>query len=178
MSQAFNPVPYITPQVTSDQLQQKRRRLFRRLTVIAIFCVLLLSIAVFVLYRLALLVGLAEHPFHQKAASQAVAQIVNGTLKPAPNGVVTLPPALASASLDGKAYVTVDSTGVTWVLFQTWRGKGANLRGYVYHSNTAPSPPPATVKILGPAITVTQLIDYNVESQEGPNWYRVSWDLD
>jgi len=59
-----------------------------------------------------------------------------GKLKPDSHGVVALPPDLAAASIDGRAFATTNQTAV-WLLLRTWQGKGANLTGYLYAPGAA-----------------------------------------
>jgi hypothetical protein len=122
-----------------------------------------------------------ETSFRQSSAGVVTAQVLNNTLVPNTAGVVKLPGTLASNSCDGKVYVTVDSTGTTWVLFPTWRGKGRNIQGYLYRSTPSIGPPPAQITVIGPDIgapTWSSSWQYTVESQLTPNWYRISFDLD
>ncbi len=56
--------------------------------------------------------------------------VANRKLKPDSAGVVTLPTNLASATSDGKIYVTRRGK-LLLVLFSIWRGKGSNLKGYL-----------------------------------------------
>jgi hypothetical protein len=117
--------------------------------------------------------------FDKVAALPAVTQIMNGSLKPDANGVVKLPPALGKLSLYDEAYVTTDASGVVWVLFRTWQGKGTNLHGFVHRSTPAAGPVPASIAVLGPTPTdpPTEKVDYVVDQQIDPNWYEVRFDL-
>jgi hypothetical protein len=94
-----------------------------------------------------------------------------GKLAPDPSGVIQLPPDLASASLGGKAFVTTNQTG-RWLLLRTWRGKGANLTGYLYA-------PGAALK-LGTAVSLTTdaagvmvSAECTVQKAVGGSWYTV-----
>jgi hypothetical protein len=114
-----------------------------------------------------------ETSFRQSSAGAVTAQVLNKTLVPDAAGVVKLPAPLAFNSCDGKVYVTVDhTTGTTWILFPTWRGKGANLRGYLYRSTPSTGPPPAQISVAGPNVagpTWSAPCLYTVESQLTPN---------
>ena len=178
MTQFSDPLEYVTPETGREGRRLKRRRIFTWLGIIAGFALALLIGAVVLLRLFLVHVGLVEHSFDQKLADQVVTQVANGTLKAAPGGVITLPPALAPASLYGQAYVTIDPAGQTWILFRTWQGKGSNLYGYLYHSTPATGLVPANVSVIGPSVTTTGMIQYDVVEQDGPNWYRVKWDLD
>ena len=108
---------------------------------------------------------------------------MNGSLKPDANGVVKLPPALGKLSLYDEVYVTTDASGIVWVLFRTWQGKGTNLHGYMHRSTSATGPVPASIAVLGPTIPMdltgpsTEKVDYVVDQQIDPNWYEVHFDL-
>jgi len=120
-----------------------------------------------------------ETAFDMQAANLVATQVANGTFKPDANGRVTLTGALAHLSSYGQIYVTRNSSGTVWILFQTAEGKGTNLRGYLYCSAPAVGAVPTTINVLGPQIgsPPTALIDYSVDHQIDPNWYQVHFDL-
>jgi len=62
----------------------------------------------------------------------AFAALLAGRLHPDEAGVVELPARWASASIDGRMYVTRDSAGTTWALYVQERGIGAQFRGYAF----------------------------------------------
>lgn len=67
-----------------------------------------------------------------RVACRGIFQRVSGaTLAPSTTGEFKLPPAMAASTNDGKIYIT-RKNGLVMVLFVTWRGKGSNLRGYLY----------------------------------------------
>jgi hypothetical protein len=153
------------------------RRWVRLILILGGSLALIFVVAVCLLYWL--LFG--ETSFRQSSAGDVAAQILNKSLVPNAAGVVKLPPPLASNSCDGKVYVTVHPTGTTWILFPTWRGKGANLRGYLYRSTPSTGPPPAQISVTGPNVagpTWSASCQYTIESQLSPNWYRILFDLD
>jgi hypothetical protein len=88
-------------------------------------------------------------PFQRAALEQVVTQIEQGTFRPDGQGVVALPPQLASLSATGKAYVRRDTSGGMTVFFPAWVGRntllispldvsGDNwLEGYLYDSHPA-----------------------------------------
>ena len=120
-----------------------------------------------------------EKFFSERAAVPVTAAVLNGTLAPNSVGIVKLPASLASNSCDGRIYVTVDASGTTWILFPTWRGKGCNVRAYLYRSTPATGPPPATITVRGPDINNgSQQMNYQVDHKIDANWYYVVWDLD
>lgn len=67
---------------------------------------------------------------NQVQFGQIYSAVANRKLKPDSAGVVKLPVKLASATADGKVYVTRKGK-LLMVLFPTWRGKSSNLRGYL-----------------------------------------------
>jgi hypothetical protein len=77
--------------------------------------------------------------FRAREIDNAANLILAGTLKPDPTGMVTLPPGLASATADGKAYVTSPRGGTTTVIvFKVFIGKGSNFVGYIHSATTLP----------------------------------------
>ena len=107
----------------------------------------------------------------------AAAQIAKGVLTANAQGVVALPASLSSATVDGRAYVTTKAGGRRWILFRTWRGKAANLRGYLYTAGDAPA--------IGSDVSVTTDIagviapaEVTVDSALGNSWYKGSRSMD
>lgn len=74
--------------------------------------------------------GISYGKPNQVQFSQIYSAVANRKLKPNSAGVVNLPTTLATATADGKVYVTRKGK-LLMVLFPTWRGKGSNLRGYL-----------------------------------------------
>jgi hypothetical protein len=172
---ANEPLPYATPNSSAEQRRHNRRRILLWLAVTLTAGIALLFGCFVMLLRS---VGRNEAWFDQQLASKAVTQILNGTLKPDANGIVKLPSALASTGLNGKVYVTTDAAGTTFILFEEVEGRGMNLVGELYHSNTGPTPLPATIKVLGPdplGPTPSHMYDYNINKQNGTNWYDIAW---
>ena len=103
---------------------------------------------------------------------QAFAQAFqSGKLKPDARGVIQLPSDLAHLSLGGQAFVTTNRTA-TWLLLRTWRGKGANLTGYLY----APGPAlklGTDVSLTTDAAGVILSAECTVEKALGSSWYTV-----
>ena len=166
---------------SSPARRDTRRLISIALIGIAIF-VILLTIGV---YHGLIAAGIIEQHFDKVHATAAVANINAGTLTALPNGIVVLPAALSSASCDGKAYVTIDSSGGKWILFPRLRGKGANLSGYVYHAAPSPIAPPTTLPLRGPVPPppgasgpATATNNFTVDGQIDRNWFHVVWNLD
>jgi len=106
------------------------------------------------------------------AVRERVAQVFQaGKLKPDFRGVVVLPPDLAAASIDGRAFVTTNQTAA-WLLLRTWQGKRANLTGYLFA-------PGAALKV-GTEVSLTTdgagvivSAESMVEKALGGGWYIV-----
>jgi hypothetical protein len=132
-------------------------------------------------------VGLAPIPFNVRAGDQIVQSIAAGSLVPDAAGVVTLPRTYAAATVDGRAYVTVDpGSGTRWILLRLWQGKGCNMTAMVHCSAPAAGSTPATIHVLVPTLpngpgspkVPTGELDLNVARQATPNWYEAYWNLD
>jgi hypothetical protein len=94
-----------------------------------------------------------------------------GRLKPDSRGVVALPPELAAASIDGRAFVTTNQTAA-WLLLRTWQGKGANLTGYLYAPG-APLKMGTEVSLTTDSAGVIVSAESMVEKALGGAWYIV-----
>jgi hypothetical protein len=88
-----------------------------------------------------------------------------------------LPSDLREASVDGEIYVSRPSTNQLLVVFNTWRGKGSNMEGYLYAAK-----PLSTAEIskdyYGHSVVVIGPMELVLEKQLEPSWYRVSYKLD
>lgn len=98
------------------------------------------------------------------------------------DGMVELPDALAGITVDGFMYVTKTTLDELF-LFVTWRGKGSNLRGYLYQASQGHISSEAlmgTIEVLGPTIWDPGYgkIDIDIEGALGSGWYQVKRDLD
>lgn len=107
----------------------------------------------------------------------AATEVDRGVLTPDARGVVTLPAGLTGATFDGRAYVTARPGGKRWVLFRTWGGKAANLRGYLYTAgdNAAIGSQLSVTTDMAGIIAPAQV---TVESSLGNSWYYVSRSMD
>ena len=107
------------------------------------------------------------------AAREKIAQdLQTGKLKPDAQGVVRLPPDSANASIGGRAFITTNRTGSSWVLLRTWRGKGANLEGYLY----APGQPlkvGSEVDVTTDAGGVIVTAEVTIKRAREASWYAV-----
>jgi hypothetical protein len=119
-------------------------------------------------------------PFKKAEFEQVVAQYLAGTLGDV-NGVVKLPASLASTTSGGVVYATRRPEWGAILLFVTWRGKGSNLRGYIYCDRFKSASPPKSLELVGPVIPPTpegELVDVAVGEAVGNGWYRTSRDVD
>jgi len=158
-----------------------RKFIYIAATTGAIILLSVVMIGLIGVFVIAPALGLSEISFDQKAATALCGQVVAGALKPDANGIIKLPAIASGLSLRGEAYSRTDASGTTWVLFRTWQGKGANLRGYLYRSTAASSPVPSSILVLVPIPQIsppTMEMDLPVDKQLAPYWYRVSFDLD
>ena len=94
-----------------------------------------------------------------------------GKLKPDSRGVIVLPSDLASASLDGRAFVTTNQMA-PWLLLRTWQGKGANMTGCLYAPG-APLKPGSEVTLTTDSAGLIVLAEATVEEAIGASWYIV-----
>ena len=88
-----------------------------------------------------------------------------------------LPPDLREASVGGEIYVSRPSTNQLLVVFKTWRGKGFNMEGYLYAAKPL-SAAEITKDYYGHSVVVIGPMEFVLEKQLDPNWYRVSYKLD
>ncbi len=130
--------------------------------------------------------SLSDPPMSTKPeeCERAIRECASGKLE-AVEGVVQLPGDLAGLTVDGRMYVTDDLRGRSY-MFITWRGKGSNLRGYVYrqtNGNGAIDPDSvSSVTVVGPIITeggeATGLIGVEIKRTALSGWYEVARYLD
>lgn len=114
---------------------------------------------------------------------KAVKLYVSGDLSDE-RGVVQLTEPLADATVDSRMYVTSGSKWGDLYLFITWRGKGSNLRGYVYcdSGESSLAIPDGTIKMIAPIIRgqgrQAGNVEVEIEKMSTPGWYKVSRSLD
>jgi hypothetical protein len=170
-------IPSAKPSVSRSAIRLLRVAL---VTVIALACLVAVGSAALFYYIFAVRDNIS---FDLKPSSAIAAQVVTGAMKPDAYGVVKLPASAGKLSLNGEIYATMDSSGITWVLFRTWQGKGSNLHGYLYRSTPATGPVPPTITVRGPTVQYsatdppTDSIDYSVDRQLNSNWYEVRFDM-
>jgi len=132
--------------------------------------------------------AVSELPFKQAEFGQVVDAHASGSLSDE-QGVITLPPSLASLVCSGRVYVTRNDSGGVAFLFVVWRGKGSNLHGYLYLRGTWPSIPTmvggsTTIAVIGPAVDGSSAsmdageIQIEIQKMRQENWYTASRDLD
>jgi hypothetical protein len=71
-----------------------------------------------------------------------------GAITPDADGVIVLPPSLAAASVDGKAYVTRESQQATWILFV----KNHQGQGYLFCTAPGHAGPKVSVGVNYPKV--------------------------
>src|SRR5436309_1275188 len=131
-----------------------------------------------------------EKAFDAVSFTHVAHEILSRKLKETADGIVVLPQEYTSATVDGKVYVTRKSGGLTLLLFTTWRGKGSNLRGYLFcsrplrtteiHKDSYNSKTDA-VEVKGPRpITPSPVGEVEVwlERRINSQWYYVAYGLD
>ncbi len=165
----------------------KRKWLKRVLLVILSLGTALLAAALIVFWPLLRILyeEIHEVRYDRRLCTQIVADIKTGKLVPNSSGVVQLPPDLAPATVDGRAYVTRRPAGKILVLFVAWQGKSANMRGYLYSSHPLTSRDLLkdyysrdNIVVASPCVGTVINVDLVVEKWLYPNWYRVYHDLE
>ena len=112
----------------------------------------------------------------------AIKAYIFGNIK-GENGVVQLPDDFARLTVDGCIYVTKNCPSGTLYLFITWKGKGSNLRGYLYRqkiNQNSSSVLKGRIKVLASTIWKPGYgkIDVDVEGMSRAGWYKVKRDWD
>ena len=114
---------------------------------------------------------------HEKLYLQVIERLKTGELKTGGAGDIQLPPELRSASVDGEVCVSQPSTNQMIVVFKTWRGKGANMEGFLY-SEKPLSEDEIGKDYYGSSVIPIAGIEIVLEHRITPNWYRVNYRLD
>jgi hypothetical protein len=101
--------------------------------------VLTISIACLAVYwscaRLLDMMWISERPSKSADFAPVVADLMTGRLRPDRRGIVVLPGRYSSLTRGGWAYYLRKPNGLVLILFPTWRARGADLKGYLYHNN-------------------------------------------
>lgn len=103
--------------------------------------------------------------------------------------MAVLPPEYSSVTTDGRAYVTRKSGKLVLLHFCTWRGKGSNLKGYLYCSRPLSatelhkdfySQKKDAIQVNGRRLSPTSVGEVGVwlERKINDQWYSVASDLD
>lgn len=122
-------------------------------------------------------------PFAAEEFGQIVASYDSGTLKEI-DGVVNLPPSAAPCTADGRVYITQHPSGGTLFLFVTWRGKGSNLRGYLFSRQWSQNPqttPRHGLEVNGPTVSSAarpQTLAVELRDTGAPGWCEASRTMD
>ena len=89
----------------------------------------------------------------------------------------SLPADLQKASIDGNIYIFRSSPGQLFVIFKTWRGKGYNMKGWLYAAVPLESRDMIN-DAYGKSVIELGPMDLAPEKPVDKNWYRVSFNLD
>jgi hypothetical protein len=116
-------------------------------------------------------------PTHRSDYETVIRKVLDGKLRADERGVLQLPPELASASQNGRIYISQKARGATLLVFSTWIGKGYNLRGFLYASQ------PLTGEDFYHDYDGNQVIEVGptelvVEEKLSENWYAVARSMD
>ena len=82
-----------------------------------------------------------------QAREEAFGALRDGSLLAGPDGVATLPPRWATASVDGKMYVTGARDRTMWGLFPADVSDGAKFKGWLYCNSANQAAPKAVVEL-------------------------------
>ena len=136
-------------------------------------------------------------PFQQTRFNAVAQEVQQGLLKPDAAGSVTLPPDLASATSNGKVYVTHTSNGPLLIYFPTWWGRNwmnhvINYKGWVYCSRPLTQADKTgiweaddAINLNAPSIDCYRQFPkkwpvawakWYCDSKINPNWYAVASD--
>lgn len=112
-------------------------------------------------------------PFDAQRCNRIAADVEQKTLVADADGVIVLPASLAPATKDGKVYLT-RREGATYLLLLTWRGRGTDMKGYLYTRALVTAPGTILIRVPRPRVrppTVDEEII--VSARVTPNWYSV-----
>jgi hypothetical protein len=122
--------------------------------------------------------GLYEVSSKPADFAPVVADLMSGRLRPDSHGNVVLPRRYSSLTRGGQANYLRKNNGLVLILFPTWRGKGPDLRGYLYHNK-----PLSKADILSrwgdrwavavPHRPVMPSNYVNIDREVGSHWYYV-----
>ena len=122
--------------------------------------------------------SLTDSAFDEKQCNKIVTQILNGQLKPGNRGRIVLPKQLASATRNGKVYVTNQASGNILILFLTWQGRHQDLGGYLYSAKSLDHLVNQELTIIGPCGGGASPVQVEIMKKRKKNWYYVSRRLD
>ena len=154
-------------------------RLFRDLSYLLLHIMRFLLTVVTVIFTLPF-VG-CDRSTSTATLTKTAADILAGKIATDENGVCKI--GLENNTVGNKAYVTVQPDGTKLVLFRTWQGKGANLRGFLFTDG-----PPLTVGSEIELLTFSPTgangeppvakSDVSIDAAVSKTCYRVSRSLD
>ncbi len=122
-----------------------------------------------------------ENRVSLESLDTTASQIFDGEITPGEHGLCELSESINV--IENEAYVTTKNDGTKLILFRTWRGKGSNLKGYLY-TNRNGLKVGSTIEILtfaplGPEGGIPiGTSDVHVDSSVTKTCYRVSYFLD
>lgn len=131
--------------------------------------------------------GLIELPFRKRQALRIVTDVKSGQLQANRDGVAVLPLNLASTTIDGRVYATRRPGGLLLILFPLWRGKGSNLRGYLFTSRPltgadtyldASNSEAVDLRYRVAPTIGNDALAVQIQKTDTPNWYRASYGWD
>ncbi|MFC1759461.1 hypothetical protein ACFL2H_11955 [Planctomycetota bacterium] len=116
-----------------------------------------------------------------------VERIISGQIQPDDSGTVELTDN-KELSIGGKVYVTKLVKGVA-ILFADWRGKGRNMRGELFISDTQKRNVGSIISVnsfdvsstigeSGTRLPTVRVVDLTIQAQLRPKWYRVEFSMD
>jgi hypothetical protein len=121
---------------------------------------------------------ISELPSKPTDFAPVVADLMSGRLRPDGHGIVVLPRRYSSLTRGGQANYLRKNNGLVLILFPTWRGRGGDLRGCLYH-NKPLSEADILWKIKGrcavavPHRPVIPSYYVNIDREVGSHWYYV-----
>jgi hypothetical protein len=133
-----------------------------------------------------------EKAYDRTSFTHVAHEILAGNLKENADGMVVLPQENASVTADGKVYVTHKSGNLGLLLFTTWRGKGSNLKGYLFctrplkateiqkdfYTHKADAIQVKGPRPVTPAPTPVGEVEVWLERRINDQWYSAAYGLD
>jgi hypothetical protein len=118
-----------------------------------------------------------ELPAENSHYERIIEKINNSELIPDEKGLVKLPAELAQTVEGSRVLVGENSRAEKIIIFPTWRGKGFNLKGYLFVKGDLIETDTFTDYYGNKSIKIGN-IEYVVEARVSKDWYKVSRSLD